>query len=182
MRNSKDTCGTNTPHKTKLSKKRLGGLAVISLLAACSAAASSFMERAQVFAMGTWTCSLYGEPLTVGVKPDGTALVQGGSGNVYQLTWSLKGEKLALTGPTGSDSSADIGIADLEKGTISHTDTSGEDGSFIGGVGGALSNVKWDFEKRTASFQSQDDSSTPGDVVECRKTSDVVDLKPSVVD
>jgi hypothetical protein len=125
---------------------------------------------------------MYGEPFVVGVKPDGTALYRGGSDTVYQLTWSLEGGQLRLSGPAGSDSSADIGIADLENGAISHTDTSGEDGRFIGGEPGTLSNVKWDFEKRTVSFQSQADSFTPGDVVECRKTSDVVDLKPSVVD
>lgn len=181
MNNSKNTRVDSAASKNKVSKTKISVLAAISLLAACSATAVSFMERAQDFAMGTWTCSAYG-PFVVGVKPDGTALFQGESDTVYQLTWSLEGGELRLNGPAGSDSSADIGIADLENGAISHTDTSGDDGTFIGGEPGTLSNVKWDFEKRTVSFQSQADSFTPGDVVECRKTSDVVDLKPSVVD
>jgi hypothetical protein len=158
-----------TISKNILSKKRSAALAVssLSLLAACAGAAS-FMDRA---------CSTDTQPFTVGVNPDGTALYQGGSENVYQLTWNLEGGKLTLNSPAGSNQSADVNVADLENGTLTHTDTSAEgEGAFIGGEPGTVSNVKWDFEKRTVSFQSQADSVTPGDVVSCNKTSDKVTL------
>ena len=167
-----------TISKNSLSKKRSAALAVssLSLLAACAGAAS-FMDRAYDFAMGTWECSTDTQPFTVGVNPDGTALYQGGSENVYQLTWNLEGGKLTLNSPAGSNQSADVNVADLENGTLTHTDTSAEgEGAFIGGEPGTVSNVKWDFEKRTVSFQSQADSVTPGDVVSCNKTSDKVTL------
>ena len=163
--------------KTLRNKKLLAaGVTSLAVLAACGSAAS-FLNKAQDFAMGTWECSSYDRPFTVGVKSDGTALLKG-SEAVYKLTWSLEGGKLTLNGPKGSDSSADIGVSDLENGMISHTDTSGEDGRFIGGEDGALSNVKWDFEKRTVSFQSQADGGEGvlGDVTSCNKTSDTVTL------
>jgi hypothetical protein len=170
-------CGM-TIFKTTLRTKKLlaSGVASLAVLAACGGAAS-FLSKAQDFAMGTWECSSYGQPFTVGVKSDGTALFKG-SETVYKLTWSLEGGKLTLNGPQGSDSSAAIGVSDLESGAISHTDTSGEDGRFIGGEDGALSNVKWDFEKRTVSFQSKADGAAGvlGEVVSCNKTSDTVTL------
>jgi hypothetical protein len=168
-----------TIFKNALRNKMLlaAGVTSLAVLAACGSTAS-FLNKAQDFAMGTWECSSYGEPFTVGVKADGTALYKGGSANVYLLRWSLEGGKLSLNGPMGSDASADIGVSGLENGTISHTDTSGEDGMFIGGEDGAMSNVKWDFEKRTVSFQSQADGGEGilGDVVSCNKTSDTVTL------
>jgi hypothetical protein len=167
-----------TIYKNILSKKLFLGVSASSLLvlAAC-AGATSFMDRAHDFAMGTWKCSAESQPFTVGVKPDGTALFKGGSANVYQLTWRLDGGKLELNGPAGSDESADINVADLENGTLTHTDTSAEGAeTFIGGADGALSSVKWDFEKRTVSFQADGGDGFLGDVVTCNKTSDEVTL------
>lgn len=166
----------------KFPKRILAAAAAASLavLGAC-AATTSFMAKAKDFAMGTWDCSLSERPFTVGVKPDGTALLKPEESTfVSQFKWSLDGGKLSLeyfsldTEELNAASSFDV--ADLEQGLISNEGPSQGVDSIIHGEKGSVSITKWDFDSRTVSFEEKRDGYQT-DVATCKKVSDTVTLK-----
>ena len=184
MNSFKNAHGNNTSYKKRMTITKISGLVASCLLAACSATAISFMDRAQDFAMGTWECGPNTGMGSIGVKPDGTVLMKSPELEAlgfpfYKYEWRLENGELKISDPTANGvGDLVVDVDNLEQGTIAEASVE----ELEWGPEMSISNVKWDFEKRTASFQGTDPDGNLGDVVECRKTSDGVDFGPSMTD